>query len=442
MPRVVYKAVLSIVSPITRNSSRLFSYLRKRLVQNIAALYVVQFSNYLLPLLTVPYLSRVLGPDGWGAYVFFQSIGLFVWAVVEYSFTVTATREVAMNKDAIQARADWIAKVLGAKSLLSLAVILAAFVAFSLFPMVQNHSALFWWAIVWAITFGWNLQWYLQGLERMKLAATLDLIAKTVATVGIFLFVHNPEESWRAFAMQATANILTLLVALFVAYREVPFHFPSFDSAVSALHIGWRIFTARLAVTFSATGNNFILGLFAPPALIGFFGGADKIVGATSSLLCNPVTQAVFPRLSHSLQHEPERAEYLIRKSYRWMFMLGALSALVLFFGAPLIVRILLGQGYEATVPVLKVMAVIPLLLALTNVFGMQWMLAKKLDKQFNRIVIGSALLNVTFAWLLIPTYGIVGMAWAVCTAKIVELVATNVVLVRVKMHPILNAKN
>ncbi len=409
-------------------------------MQNIAALYIVQFSNYLLPLLTVPYLTRVLGPEGWGAYVFFQSIGLFSWAVVEYSFTVTATREVAMNKDNPDSLADWMAGVFGAKFLLSVGLVIVALIANAIFPMVQNHAQLFWWAIVWAITFGWNLQWYLQGLERMKLAATLDLIAKSIATAGIFVFVHSADESWRGFAMQAAANILTFVIALSIAYRTVPYRFPTLWAAIHALRIGWRVFTARLAVTFSATGNNFILGLFAPPTMIGFFGGADKIVGATSSLLCNPITQAIFPRLSHSLQHEPERAASMIRKSYRLMFLLGALAALLLFFGAPVIVPKLLGKAYSSTVPVLRIMAAVPLFLALTNVFGMQWMLAKKLDKLFNRIVVGAATLNVLLAWLLVPRFGIIGMAWAVFCAKFIELMATNGALVGAKVHPIINS--
>ncbi len=426
------------MSKSSRVVTGIIAHLRRRLVQNIAALYVVQFSNFLLPLVTVPYLSRVLGPDGWGAYVLFQSVGFFAWGIIEYSFNVTATREVAMSKEDPQVRADWIANVFSARLILSLAVVIGSWIGFEVFPMAKANGGLFGWAIVWAITFGWNLQWYLQGLERMKLAATLDLVAKAVATAGIFSFVHNSHESWRAFALQAAANLLTLSVALSIAYSEVPFRPLSFASAMRAMRVGWSIFVARLVVTFSTTGNYVILGMLVSPAMLGFFGGADKIVGAAASLLCNPISQAVFPRLSHSLQYEPTRAENLIRKSYWWMLFLGMSSALVLAIGAPWIVRILLGPGYNSTVPALRVMAAIPLFLALTNVFGMQWMLAKKLDRQFNKIVISSAVLNVALALATIPRFGIIGMAWALFAAKLFEMAIVNVVLVKANMHPLL----
>jgi PST family polysaccharide transporter len=90
-----------------------------------------------------------------------------------------------------------------------------------------------------------------------------------------------------------------------------------------------------------------------------------------------------------------------------------------LLFGAPLIVRIALGSGFAATIPILRILSLLPPLVATSSVYGIQWMLAMRLDNLFNRIVVITGVANVLVALLVAPRYGHIGMAVTAVLADI-----------------------
>src|SRR5450755_520004 len=100
--------------------------LRNGVVHNVIALYGVQACTYALPLLTFPYLARVLGPSGWGVVVFAQAIGDVIASVVEYGFDISASRETSRQRDDPNRLSALISGVLGAKTLLAIVCIAAA----------------------------------------------------------------------------------------------------------------------------------------------------------------------------------------------------------------------------------------------------------------------------------------------------------------------------
>jgi PST family polysaccharide transporter len=91
---------------------------------------------------------------------------------------------------------------------------------------------------------------------------------------------------------------------------------------------------------------------------------------------------------------------------------------LLIFVGAPILVRLLLGPGFENAVVVLRILALLPPLVALSNVLGIQWMLALRLDRLVNAIVISACVLNISLALILVPRYLHVGMAVAVVASE------------------------
>ncbi|MCL6577734.1 oligosaccharide flippase family protein, partial [Kyrpidia sp.] len=177
-------------------------FLRHALVHNVLALYGVNIANYFFPLITVPYLARVLGPEEWGMVAFAQAFGQYINLVVEYGFDLSATREVARTRDSLDRRADLIAGVLGAKVVLASVVLGVVFVICHWVPPFQEHSKILWAGVFWALAMAFTLRWYFQGLERMRLVAVLDVSAKALAVLGILLLVRGPEDGWKVLVLQ------------------------------------------------------------------------------------------------------------------------------------------------------------------------------------------------------------------------------------------------
>ena len=156
------------------------------------------------------------------------------------------------------------------------------------------------------------------------------------------------------------------------------------------------------AVSLYTTANALILGAVASPLSVGYDSGAERIARGVINLI-NPVSQSLFPRLSRLIVTEQRKAIMLVRLSLAMMAAFGLIVGLTLFAGAPLIVRILLGRGYEAAVLPLRILSLLVPSVALSNVLGMQWMLPLGMDKEFNRIIISAGVINVGLAlwWYL-----------------------------------------
>ena len=106
------------------------------------------------------------------------------------------------------------------------------------------------------------------------------------------------------------------------------------------------------------------------------------------------------------------------------------------FFFAPQIVAILLGPGYDAAVPALRILSLLVPATAVSQVLGIQWMLPLGLDRSFTRIILAAGLVNIMVALLLAPTYYHVGMAYALLAAETIIPVSIYIVLLRQKLNP------
>lgn len=409
--------------------------LKSGFVHNVIALYGVQACTYALPLLTFPYLAHVLGPSGWGVVVFAQAIGDVIACVVEYGFDISASRETSLQRDHPERLSALISGVLGAKSILAMLCIAAAVLSRPLTHHVAPSLALFWAATTWGVCQGINMLWYFQGLERMKLASALEITGKVMATLSIFVLVHKPSDGWKVLAAQCVGCVVAHGITVVLAYREVGFRLPTFSSIFTALRMGGSMFLFRAVQSLAGSVNRLVLGSVAPIAVLGEYAGAERITRVFQQGLW-PVNQALYPKLTKQTQNDPRGALRTVRLSFVFLGALGLLFGLMIFFGAPLLVRFVLGPAFQDTIPALRVFAIWVPLCAVTTVATFQLLLPNKLDKQFNIVNFSAVFLNTLSALFLAPRYGAVGIAGSSVIAQSYTLVAFAIVLSRAGLNP------
>ena len=132
----------------------------------------------------------------------------------------------------------------------------------------------------------------------------------------------------------------------------------------------------------------------------------------------DPFNRLFLPRFSYLLEKSPREAIWLAQRVGGMMLLLGLAATGVVTYTSPLLVRLLLGPGYEGAVPLMRILAWLLPLIALSNFLGIQWMLAQKMDRPFNAIIFAAGLLNVALALLVVPRYGALGMAWVVVLSE------------------------
>jgi PST family polysaccharide transporter len=413
--------------PILETQTVKMSFVRKfanhPVAKNTLALYGVQFAGYVIPLVTLPYLARVLRAEGFGLLLFAQSFALWASITFEYGFNLSATREVAKNRGNKKALSAIAAGVLGAKLILLLGFVFISGIAAFAVNSFREHPGYLLWAVLQALAFGFSPLWYFQGTERMVRAVILQLFARLAATAAIFLLVRTSEDGWKALAAQAAAGCVLVLVVTIWMYREVGFGWVSWKGSVAALRSGWHMFLFRGAYNIYGTANAFILGLFVPAVQVGYFGGAERIAKAIQGLTL-PFTQAFYPHMSRLVSHDAPRASRLAR----WTVPLAGAAGLSLAVGLALFahraVTLILGRDYEASVRVLYVFALILPLSATNDALIMHWMLPRGMERGVGAATVGAILINLVSASVLAPRFAQMGMAWAILIAETFQAAA------------------
>ncbi|HVY94777.1 MAG TPA: oligosaccharide flippase family protein [Bryobacteraceae bacterium] len=407
-------------------------------VNNVFSMYGIYCSTYLLAVVTVPYLSRTLGPAAWGLLAAVQSFAGCLLLGVEFGFTFSGTREAARSTGDWSSLRQVVSAVQGAKFLLGLISFGIAFVVELSMPLFREHAGTFWWGIAWAVLQGSNLMWFFQAIERMRLMATLDFAIRAIAVAATFVFVHGPEDAWVALACQAGASFFSLLISVVLVSRISGFEIPTMSAALGALRGSARTFIPRNASNLFSAGNTFLLGFFARPEIVGFYAGADRISRALIGLLA-PASEAVYPRISHVATQSRDRTLRLARLGGFIMCSVGIAMGAVMWLLAPLLVRLLLGPGYDAAIMPLRILSLLAPLVALRNVLTIHWMLPLDLEKELNAVVLACGALNVVLAVLIAPRFGGVGMAWVVVATQACAAFGAWVLLRWMRLDPFSN---
>lgn len=405
---------LDVVSMISKNATR---FLTNSIAKSALSLYVVQLTKYVIPLVAVPFLTRVLRPDGWGLVVFTQSFGMWLSLVMEYGFSLSATRDVSRNSADQDALSTIVCGVMGAKVVLGIVLAIVVGVTGLAMPLLREHPRYLLLAWLIAVAQGLSPLWYFQGLERMHLPALLNVASRLVSTILVFLVVDGADDGWKVLAYEAGAGFISSGLAVFMMYREVSFGLPNLAEIGTALRRGWSMFFFRGAVSLYTTSNTIILGLFVPPTVVGFYAGAERISRSVIGLM-TPISQVVFPRISRLVVQDPVRAVRLGKLSLLLMGVLGIGMGCMLALGSEALVQLFFGAGYEAAVPLLRLLALLVPIVALSNVLGIQWMLPHGLDRLFNIIIAIAGLINIMLAFVLVPVLGPLGMVYAVIISE------------------------
>ncbi len=399
---------------------------------NVIALYVLHGANYILPLVTLPYLLRVLGAENFGRIAFAQALIAYFVVLSNYGFNLSATRHVARIRESPGELSRFIFSVMLIKTCLMLVGFL---ILVGIVWAVPDWRADSWLYLVTFLTVLGGVifpVWLFQGLERMRHITILSLSARLVTVIAIFVFVREAQDYRLAAGIQASAGVLAGLAALLVMPRLVTltWEVPAWADIRETLSDGWDLFVSNVAINLYSSSNVFILGLLASPLAVGYFAAGDKLVRAVAGLL-SPLSQAFFPHVAGVAARSVKEA---IEINRRLLWLQGAFTfgvSVLLFFVAGPVVLILFGAELEASIALVQVMAFLPFIIGISNVLGIQTMLNFGMNKAFSRILVLSGIINLVLLFSLVPQLEAMGAAVSVVMSELFVTFVMAIVLWR-----------
>ena len=379
---------------------------KKRLLTNFLSLASVQGMNFILPLITLPYLLLTLGPAKFGLYSFAQAFIQYFIIISDYGFSYVATRDISLARDDKRKISVIYSSVLFVKMLLLVLCFVVLILAILFIPKFQTDS------LIYILTFGMALGnvmfpvWFFQGIEEMKVISILNVIAKTIFTVGIFIFVKDSSDLLLVPTFNALGYITIGIISLYIVYKRygINFTMPKKVDVIHQLKEGWHVFVSNVMTSVYTISNTFILGFVANDTIVGYYSSAEKVVRAVASII-SPIVQTIYPYLSKALDESKEKAMWILNRVFLLITVLmGGLSILV-GFGAKILVDVALGQEYENIIPLIQILSVLPIVLGWANVFGILTMINFNYKKELSYIYIAASILSIILMIILIPQF-------------------------------------
>lgn len=397
---------------------RLRGALRHPVSRNVIALYWVQIATFIVPIVTLPYVARVLDPSGFGLVVFSQGFAFVLVVFIDWGFSFTGIRSTAENQTDTEELAAVVQRVRGAQLLLSTGSIVVALGALVLVPKMSRHPEFLGLAWVAAAATGLSPSWFFLGTERMRVMALIQLAFRVIGAALTFVLVKGPGDAWIVMALFAGSAVGSLAAADIMMYRGVAFRLPQWRVSIREIGRATMIFISTIAVTLYTSFNVVLLGLFEPSSAVAHFGAAERVVRVAITVLA-PIGSAVIPRLT-ALQAAGKRDR--ARRLLGIALAASAGPALLLTAGlvvlGPEIVHVVYGHRFVAdSVPILRVLSLIIPIDVTGVVFGL-WLITLHQDRLVAMIVVSAGLANIVLGCVLTPLFGPIGMAWSVIAAE------------------------
>ncbi len=396
---------------------------KKRLLSNFFSLSVLQGANYILPLITLPYLVRVLGVEYFGLLAFATATVTYFQILTDYGFDLTATREISIHRDNKEKVIEIFSSVMIIKFILMfVSFLLLTILVFSFEKFSQD-------ALIYFLTFGTVVGqvlfpvWFFQGMERMKYITYLNILSKVIFTVAIFVFVQEQSDFYLVPLLTSVGFLVAGIWSLYLVKREFGISFQLQTNLTIKKYFidGWDVFVSRIFVSLYTTINIFLLGLFTNNTIVGYYAIAEKIVNAVGGLF-TPANQTIYPYMAKMYVNQKEKFFSFTKKVGFSFLVIGLVLFMLLALFSEIIIKLITGS---IDIHILEIYHVLMFTL-ITVPFGplfTQILITQKRNKEFNKVVMNTFIFNIILAPIMIYLYNGIGLAVAVVFTQIFHVI-------------------
>lgn len=375
----------------------------------------------IIPIITTPYLSRVLGAEQIGIHSYTNSIVSCFILIGSLGITLYAQREIAYVQNNIKERS----KVFFEMILLRIITIIISMIVYYFTCIINNMYSLYYIIfLIEIVATCFDISWFLQGLEQFKKTVLRNAFVKIISTIFIFLFVKSTGDLYK--------YILIHSISVLLGNITLWLYIPKYITRVKISELEIRkhlkpvllLFIPQIALQIYMVLDRTMIGmLVADKSEVGYYEQSQKIIRLLLAIITSLGTVMV-PRMANMFAtNNKEKINFYMLKSFNFIIFLSIPMMLGLITISDYFVPTFFGEGYEKVSILLKVISPMLIIVGLNNVTGVQFLLPTKRQKEFTIAVLIGAIINFILNLIFIPIFKSIGASFTSLLAETVVLI-------------------
>lgn len=400
--------MLAILAFLRRHGQALYSF------------GAIQAMQLLLPLLALPWLARILGPDAFGLLMYLCLIPPLVALFVDWGLALGGGRAASKLRGDTKGLSHLLGSVLSAKLILLVFCLCICAALFPFLPHVGSYPLAYTAAVLAGMARGSSPAWFFQGIgSGMPLMAAFDVCASCATLLLVVFFIHSPAD-WQLylFFLFATRALAYgwLTAALCRKFR------PRLNAASGWMQIRQTapLFVSAFALMLCYNGSQLIMGYYLAAEAMGIIAAVAKMLRAFGSLL-NPFSQTLFPEICILRRKSPTQTRRILRWSLLLSLLAAVLGSAVVWCLAPLLIAIALGTHYQLAGKVLRIAVCAAPVMICNNILANQILVPFGQERGQAFILVCCAFASAPLAAWLGARWGIIGgAAMPICVEALI----------------------
>lgn len=388
----------------------------KSIKRNYIYNLIQQILTLLTPLITTPYISRVIGAEGIGIYSYASSIVTYFALFAALGTATYGQREISYCQDDKKRRSE----VFWNNELLCIITTCISLCFYGLFCFFQKENRIVFFILSLSLLdVCLNVSWLLTGLEEFGKIVLRNIIIKVVSIGFIFTFVRTKDD--------LIIYVLGLTLALIISDISLwPFVLKFIDrpkvkylKPFSEIKVVFSMFVPTIAISIYTVLDKTMIGIITKNAAEnGFYEQALKISRIALTVVTS-LGAVMIPRIGYLFEkHDNDLVRQYMYRSYRFVGFIGIPMGLGLLAISPNFVPWFFGKGFEGVIPLIGVLGFLLLSIGINNVTGVQYLIPTKRQNTFTKTVLIGACVNLIANICLIPSLGAIGAAIASVLAE------------------------
>ena len=385
------------------------------LIKNILYNSTYQILLILLPLITTPYISRVLGAANIGIYAYYFTFAAYFVMFSKLGVANYGSRSIAEVSDSKESLNQTFSEIYGVQFFSSCIAILAYIILF----FFQTNPQVYLCAGLYVLSGVLDISWLYFGLEEFKKTALRSIIIKVLSVILLFVMVRDKTDILPYTIICCGTHFVTnIILWMMLPSVNVKLQFRFFKNSLKHLKSMLVLFLPVIGISLYNYMDKLMLGNMSDMQELGFYQSSESIMFVPVSLI-TAIGTVMLPRMSHLYQKNQTRdaSRYIMISTWLAVFVVSAFAFGIIGV-SPEFVPVFYGAGFDRCIILLRILMVATLFVGMANVIRTQVLLPQKMDKIYVLSIFCGAGINLGLNILLIPKYGAVGASIATVMAE------------------------